>query len=129
MSINAYARIQRNVEAPRATEYRLFAQVTAALDDARARALKGSALMDALDWNRRMWLTLAHDCAQEGNQLAPALRGQLVSLALFVNRQSSAIMRGQADITDLIDINRTVMEGLADAPPRPVVRDAETRLA
>lgn len=42
-----------------------------------------------------------------------ALRGQIISLALWVSRYSSQVLREGADIDPLIDINRTMMEGLA----------------
>jgi flagellar biosynthesis activator protein FlaF len=47
------------------------------------------------------------------NQLPLALRGQIISLAMWVARYSSEVLRDGADIDPLIDINRTMMEGLA----------------
>jgi flagellar protein FlaF len=75
--------------------------------------------MDALDWNRRMWSVLAADCASEGNQLPAQLRAGIVSLSLWVNRHTSAIMRNEAGFQPLIDVNKTMMQGLeprAEAP-------------
>jgi flagellar biosynthesis activator protein FlaF len=37
----------------------------------------------------------------------------LISLALWVARYSGEVLRAGADIEPLIDINRTMMEGLA----------------
>jgi flagellar protein FlaF len=97
-------------------EYRLFGQVTRALVDASgvdASDLKTR--IDALDWNRRLWSTLATDCSDPDNALAKPLRAQIISISLFVSRHSSAIMRGEEDFGPLIDINRMVMQGLAGA--------------
>jgi flagellar protein FlaF len=66
----------------------------------------------ALDWNRRVWSAFATDCGAEGNGLPDALRAGIISLSLFVSRHSSAVLREGADIDPLIDINRTVMQGL-----------------
>lgn len=112
MSLDAYQRRQIEAESPRETEYRLMGRVTAALLDAERRELKGSALMKALDWNRRMWTALATDCAAEGNALPPETRAGIVSLSIYVSRTTGEVMRGKAEIEDLISINRTIMKGL-----------------
>ena len=71
--------------------------------------------IDALDWNRRLWSTLATDCANPDNGLPAPLRAQLISISLFVSRHSSAVMRKEEDFQPLIDINRMIMQGLAPA--------------
>jgi flagellar protein FlaF len=72
--------------------------------------------INALDWNRRMWSTMAADCAQPENALPPALRAQIISLSMWVGRYSSQVMRGKEPIDALIDINRIMMQGLANRP-------------
>lgn len=116
MSLQAYKTAATRAESPRDLEYRLFGQVTRALmhastvdkSDFRTR-------IDALDWNRRLWSTLATDCADPGNSMAKPLRAQIISISLFVGRHSSDVMRGEGDFETLIDINRMIMQGLA--PP------------
>ena len=114
MSVQAYQTAASHAENPRETEYRLFGQVT--------RALKAAAAVDpsdfqtriqALDWNRRVWSTLATSCADERNQLTPELRASIVSLSLWVNGHTSDVMRGKEGFDDLIEVNRIVMQGLA----------------
>lgn len=68
--------------------------------------------MDALDWNRRLWSVLGTDCALPGNGLPETLRAQIVSLSIWVNRHTSAVMRGQEEIAPLIEVNRLIMQGL-----------------
>jgi flagellar biosynthesis activator protein FlaF len=113
MGLEHYRRAQKVSELPRETEYRLFAQVTGALMKAQDQRLTGAALIDALDWNRRMWSTLSTDCSTGGNGLPKPLRAQIISLALWVSRYTSDVAAGKADIDGLIDINRTIMDGLA----------------
>jgi flagellar protein FlaF len=69
--------------------------------------------IDALDWNRRLWSTLATACSEPSNTMPQALRAQIISLDLFISRHSSAVMRGEDDFETLIDINRMIMQGLA----------------
>ncbi|MBR9825828.1 MAG: flagellar biosynthesis regulator FlaF [Alphaproteobacteria bacterium] len=113
MSLQAYQAASNRSEDPRATEYRLFAHVTRGLmtaqdtpkDDIQAR-------VQPLDLNRRMWSNFATDCASEDNQLPDQLRASIISLSLFVSKHTSVAMRDPAAIEDLIDINRTIMQGL-----------------
>lgn len=116
MSIQAYQNAARKTETPRQTEYRAFAAATRGLID--ASNLPDSEVgrrAEALAANRRLWSLLASDCAAEGNSLPQALRAQIISISIFVDRHSSAVMRQGAPIDVLIDINRSIMQGLAPA--------------
>ncbi|WP_019959659.1 flagellar biosynthesis regulator FlaF [Woodsholea maritima] len=114
MSIRAYQTASARSEDPRSTEYRLFGQVTRALMSAKdAGPYEISKRADALDWNRRVWTALAADCSGEGNKLPQGLRASIISLAIFVSKETSLAIRGEGDIDFLIEINRTIMQGLA----------------
>jgi flagellar protein FlaF len=114
MSLQAYKAASTRAETPRETEYRLFGQVTRALMHASTVDPSDIATrIDALDWNRRLWSTLATDCSNPDNAMDKALRAQIISISLFVGRHSSAVMRGEDDFETLIDINKMIMQGLA----------------
>ena len=113
MSFQAYQKTAARAEDPRATEYRLFAQVTRALMN--AKTLPMEAIQEraaAIDWNRRVWSNLALDCASQDNKLPDSLRAAIISLSIFVSKHGSFAMRNPEAIDDLVDINRTVMQGL-----------------
>jgi flagellar protein FlaF len=112
MTLQAYQNIQRVVEDPRATEYRLFGQVTGALLDAKTSNAQGAPLIQVIDWNKRMWRTLAADCMDDRNALTEDLRAKIISLSLWVSKYSRRVTREKAPIDPLIEINRTVMQGL-----------------
>ena len=114
MSLQAYKTAATRTESPREMEYRLFGQVTRALVHASTVEKSDIATrIDALDWNRRLWSTLATACSEPSNTMPQALRAQIISLDLFISRHSSAVMRGEDDFETLIDINRMIMQGLA----------------
>ena len=95
MSLQAYKTAATRAEAPRDMEYRLFGQVTRALMHAATVDKSDIATrIDALDWNRRLWSTLATACSEPSNTMPQALRAQIISLDLFISRHSSAVMRG-----------------------------------
>ncbi|MBI1188058.1 MAG: flagellar biosynthesis regulator FlaF [Alphaproteobacteria bacterium] len=114
MSIQAYQRAAAQAESPRETEYRAFGLVTQGLVRAREQGRGDlSAYVEALDANRRLWMVLANDCAQSGNAAPETLRASIISLSLWVSRTTSEIIRDGGDLDDLIEVNRSIMEGLA----------------
>jgi len=117
MSLQAYQKAQRQSESPREAEYRLFGQVTHALIEAdKDNRSDFKRLIDALDWNRRMWSTLAVDCSSPDNQLPPNVRAQIISLSIWVSRFSSEIAKSRSSLEPLIEVNRAIMQGLAQRP-------------
>jgi flagellar protein FlaF len=113
MSIKAYQRAATQAESPRDLEYRAFGQVTAGLVRVKAEKPPVSVVAEAIDANRRLWNVISADCSTPENQLPLTLRGQIISLALWVARYSSQVLREGADVEPLIEINRAMMEGLA----------------
>ena len=114
MSLQAYQQASNRAESPRDSEYRLFAQVTLALmEAAKADPSDIPARIDALDWNRTIWNVLLTDCSSPQNQLPPALRASIISLAIWVGKHTSAVIRRQEEIQPLIDVNRLIMQGLS----------------
>lgn len=117
MSLTAYHKAQATVDDPRAAEYRLFGQVTRELVEAvREPGPHKARLFEAIHWNRRLWSALAADCVNDDNKLPQVVRAQIISLSIWVTRHSSMVARDEAAVEPLIDINRTIMQGLAGQP-------------
>jgi len=115
MSLKAYKSAQTATEDPRVTEYRLFGQVTGALLDVQKKGASGTPLVEAIDWNRRMWRTLAADCMDDRNTLTQDVRAKIISLSLWVSKYSRQVTREKAPLEPLIEINRNIMQGLQQA--------------
>jgi flagellar protein FlaF len=115
MTLQAYKNTQRITEEPRTTEYRLFGQVTGALIDVQKAGHSGGPLVEAVDWNKKLWRTLAADCMDERNQLPQDLRAMIVSLSLWIAKYSRSVTREGASLDPLIQVNRTIMQGLKGA--------------
>ncbi len=111
MSLNAYRQTAERFEHPRQTEYRLFGEVTRALMEAQESS-DVQVRVAALDWNRRLWTVLAADCSGPQNQLSKEVRAQIVTISMWVQRHTSKAIRKEEDIQPLIDVNRSIMEGL-----------------
>ena len=118
MSLNAYQRARTITENPRATERRLMVEITGELIAAREAGLTGIALAPMLFRNREVWNAFSDACASRGNGLPDALRASIISLALWVERHTSAVMSGRDSIDSLIAVNREIIDGLRMDGPR-----------
>ena len=129
MSIAGYQAAQ-GTEDPRKTEYRLFAQVTRALMNVEESDSLNADFREAIEWNRRMWNALEIDLASDANSLPDALKAQLISVAMWVERHSAMALRGEGEVDPLITVNRSVMEGLgADSATSDQVIEATATAA
>lgn len=112
MSLIAYQRARTITETPRATECRLMRQITGEMIQAREAGLSGVPLMPVLFRNREVWNAFASACGARGNLLPDALRASIVSIGLWVDRHTSEVAAGRDHIDALIEVNRSVIEGL-----------------
>ncbi|MCI4662249.1 MAG: flagellar biosynthesis regulator FlaF [Neomegalonema sp.] len=108
-----YAQTSRAVGTPRSLEYQIFHRVTAKLSAIKAEKNPStSALAEAVAGNSKLWIALASDLMSDGNALPEQMRAQLISLAEFSRKHGSAVLRGKADVSALIEINTAIMRGL-----------------
>ncbi|MFC7335254.1 flagellar biosynthesis regulator FlaF [Rhodocista pekingensis] len=114
MSVAAYRQSMRDTVSPRQLEHRVFSQVTAELEVC-TRQPDAFATIRAVDRNRRLWGALVTDLAEPDNLLPDSLKAGLISLGLWVNRYSSEVLTEGRPLTPLIEVNRTVMQGLGSA--------------
>ncbi|QHQ36441.1 flagellar biosynthesis regulator FlaF [Algicella marina] len=111
---SAYSKANSIAPSDRNAEYNAFARVTASLatqsnsDDPAAFAR----LSEAVFLNRRLWSILAADAAGDGNRLPDDIRASILSLANFIWKHSQKVLRKEASVEDLIEINTAIMRGL-----------------
>ena len=120
--IDAYKKALNKTASSRNAEYRLLAQVTAALieakeadGDMRKNPAKMKMLAHAVNWNNEVWSTFMDDCRSEDNKLPEKLRGGILSLGIWVNKETQAALNGDVGLDALISVNRDIMKGLDDA--------------
>ncbi|NQW10892.1 MAG: flagellar biosynthesis regulator FlaF [Alphaproteobacteria bacterium] len=129
---DAYTRNIKATAAPRDVEYRLLAQVTAALLNARDLSAERrrsdprvtAQFMEAINWNNQVWDAFVEDVGTEGNVLPRELRAAIVSLGIWVTRETALIAEDKGDLDALISVNRAIMKGLN--PNAPVTADANS---
>lgn len=107
---------QSPLRTDRSAEYQAFSEIIRRLS--RAAKLDGgqfAELASAIHDNRALWTILASDVASTDNALPEPLRAQIFYLAEFTDQHSRKILKGDADVGVLIEINTAVMRGLSAA--------------
>ena len=110
----AYAKTTTSLRSGSGIEYDAFSNVTRRL---KTNGAEGSSpsfpkLAEAIHDNRKLWILLASNVAEEENQLPEMLRAQIFYLGEFVDQHSRKILSGEASEAILIEINLAVMRGL-----------------
>lgn len=100
------------LQSAQSTEYRAFAKVTQKLVDRVKGPRDFPALAAAIAENRRLWTLLAVDVADKDNALPQTLRASIFYLAEFTESHSRQVLKGEADLIPLIEINSAIMKGL-----------------
>ncbi|SFT08824.1 flagellar protein FlaF [Sulfitobacter marinus] len=134
MSLAAYKKTIRESETPRQIERRILSRVTHDLAEkgkafdasdspADRLAILSEGLRDSLYENQRFWSTLRHDLAEPENTMPAALKASLISLALWVDRQTSGLMAGQGSVAGLVEINTNIVAGLSGQAATTAVQE------
>ncbi|MHA6327034.1 flagellar biosynthesis regulator FlaF [Roseivivax sp. CAU 1753] len=129
MSITAYKQNILESESPRNIERRIIATVNSELEvlaekfdlapSKERQAILAGGLRGLLVENQKLWQRLRADLASEGNQLPPPLRAQLISISLWVDQRTSAVLGGNAGVDGLCAINKHIVAGLRGDAPQP----------
>ncbi|MEO1014256.1 MAG: flagellar biosynthesis regulator FlaF [Pseudomonadota bacterium] len=125
-----YAAATRTTATGRDAEAKIFAQVIAGLNAARASFDKGEVrpMAEAIFRNDQLWIALSVDLLADGNKLPPELRSQLLDLAVFSQRHGRKVLLKEGDVQELINVNMAVMRGLKGEGVEPAeepAKDAE----
>jgi len=107
----AYGQVMRQTESPRDMEYRVFSQITAAMEALPPNALSGQRA-EIIQRNRTLWDQLGWAVTDDANQLPVALRSNIAGIAMWVKRECSRVLRENAGLEALIEINKIIMAGL-----------------
>lgn len=109
----AYGEATAPTRTPRGTEYDVMARVTQRLIGAARKGRRGfSELSRAIHDNRQLWTILAADVADGTNVLPQDLRARIFYLSEFTQQHSRKVLRREATVAPLIEINTAVMRGL-----------------
>jgi flagellar protein FlaF len=124
MSASSYASVQARIETPRETEIRAFRYVNGLLASAADAASRAAALHKT----HRLWSILLGDLTSPGNRLPSDLRGRLVSLGLWAQREALARLSDGRGLEPLVALHRDMIEALEAQAAQPVAPPPGGRL-
>ena len=109
---SAYGRSLGTTTSPKRGEYAVFAQATNRLRIAQEKSGPIGARAAALHENRRLWIEVGAQVADDENALPYELRQRLFALSVFVQNYSGKALTSDVSLDPLIEINRRIMAGL-----------------
>ena len=115
----AYAPSSFHLKTDRSVEAQAIGRITARLRVADEQKTNNfSAFAQAVHENRQLWDALSIDVIDDDNALPDHLRAQVFYLAQFTQQHSAKVLKGEATVAALIDINTAVMRGLNAEQPK-----------
>jgi flagellar biosynthesis activator protein FlaF len=105
--------VEDSAEECRRRERDVFSRAIGLLKAADGSAHDSPEMLNAIVFVQRLWSFFISDLSSPENGLPEKLKGQLISVGLWVMRESDLIVRGEANsVTALIDVNTMIMDGL-----------------
>jgi len=111
---SAYAKSHAVALKGRGLEAEALMKAARLLEKARIARQDRSLLAEALKFNNKLWTVFQADLAETGNPLPDKTRADLLSLSLFMDRQTANLLQAYDEQTlqAMIQVNRTLAAGL-----------------
>jgi flagellar protein FlaF len=119
--IKAYAQTQKSSMPPREVEAMAFTKAALMLEEAKGKVDDYDSYAAALKFNQLLWTIIQADVVDNENQLPAQLKANILSLSIFVDRQTiKSLANTKAENLDtLININKNLAEGLMTRQANP----------
>ena len=132
--LEAYAQTQISSMPPREVEAMAFTKAASILEEAKGSLDDYDSYAAALKFNQLLWTIIQADVVDKENQLPNQLKANILSLSIFVDKQTvKALANTDGRYLDsLININKILAEGLMTMPEEaaaPAARPVETGAA
>jgi flagellar protein FlaF len=115
MGLFSYGEVAGDSEvAAREAEAAALEEIIRLLELAEEKGRQSVEAVSALYATRQVWAVLIEDLGSVNNAMPKQLRADLISIGLWVIRESESIRRGNSEnFKGIIDITRMIKEGLA----------------
>jgi flagellar protein FlaF len=98
----------------RAREHDAMGRGVDMLEAARITGAGSREADEALGYLRRLWSIFIDDLGSHGNDLPEDLRAQLISIGIWILKETERLRTGEtSSFDDLIEINAIIRDGLA----------------
>ena len=116
--VAAYQQQQKRSLSPREVEAMAFTKAAVLLEEVKQKTNNIEEYSKALRFNHLLWTIIQADLTEPENQLPNEIKANIMSLSIFVDKQTTKAMRSSnaADLDVLININRNLAAGLRTTP-------------
>ncbi len=110
----SYAEVMQDAVADaKERERQVLDRSIALLSAARDKGKYGREAIEALFYTRRVWIRFIEDLRQPENELNTELRANLISIAIWILKESERIRRRQStNYQGIIDVTTIIRDGL-----------------
>ena len=121
--LQAYAQTQKSSMSSREIEAMAFTKAALKLEEAKKSLDDYDAYASALKFNQLLWTIIQADIVDKENQLPPQIKANILSLSIFVDRQTIKALAdtSEKNLETLININKNLAEGLMAQTDDPKV--------
>ncbi len=125
--LQAYAQTQKSSMSPREIEAMAFTKAALMLDEAKDKLDDYDNYASALKFNQLLWTIIQADIVDKAHTLPPQIKANILSLSIFVDRQTIKALANTKEqhLDILISINKNLAEGLMAKPDDPQVEPAQ----
>ena len=112
--IGAYQQQQKRNLTPREVEAMAFTKAALLLEEAKSKSRDVEEYSKALRFNHLLWTIIQADLTDPANQLPDEIKANVMSLSIFVDKQTTKSLRSSdpKELDILITINRNLAAGL-----------------
>jgi flagellar protein FlaF len=116
--IGAYQQQQKRNLTPREVEAMAFTKAALLLEEAKGKSKNVDEYAKALRFNHLLWTIIQADLTDPANQLPDEIKANVMSLSIFVDKQTTKALRSSEprELDILITINRNLAAGLRTNP-------------
>jgi len=116
--LRAYQQAQTANLTGRDLEAMAFTRAALKLEDAKKLVDNPTEFGKALRFNHLLWTIIQADIVEPNNMLPQEIKANIMSLSIFVDKQTAKALRARnpADLDVLININRNLAAGLRATP-------------
>jgi len=126
MILNAHIHAHQSYASPSSiksakdTEIEIILEATRRLKSAhQSRGSDYATFAEAVRSNRKLWTILSTDVAHSENALPADLRARIFYLGEFVQQYSRTVLKDDASVGPLMDVNLAILRGLGTRPSAP----------
>lgn len=112
--VRAYEQSQKSNMSPRDVEATALTKAAVMMEEAKSNSNDKDGYKKAVRFNHLLWTIIQADIAETENQLPDPIKANIMSLSIFVDKQTTKALQKENHglLQSMIDINKNLAAGL-----------------